>query len=117
MAWAHELASTRTGSSPSPVHRQSLSTIAPAIHACASANPLEPHGVAQQTPATSGGIQTGRPARSETLTRASGRGLASPFPWAWEGPKVRLMQAGKYTAAAVSRRVAGSLAGAALGIG
>src|SRR6202012_3764380 len=55
-------------------------------------------GVEQHKPATSGGIHNGFPARSESATSASGKdGEAGP---SGSRPNIRLMQAGKYTAAA-----------------
>lgn len=66
-------------------------------------------------PTTSGGIHSGLPARWETVTRACGsdgsRGASG------SRPKIRLMQAGKYTAAAPADAVTGSVGGAGWGIG
>ena len=54
-----------------------------------SLNPFELHGTPQQRPITSGGIQTGMPARAETSTSAAGSEPPSG------AAKIRLMQAGK----------------------
>ena len=93
----HELASTTTGSWPSPVHRHRPSIRWFAIQEWPSRYPLEAQGVPQQWPATPGGIQTGSPARSDTATSASGRLGGDPLPSArcGEAPKILLMQAGR----------------------
>ena len=49
--------------------------------------------MAQQWPATSGGIHTGCPARAETSTSASGS-ASRPSGARRDRPKIRLMQAG-----------------------
>ena len=88
-----ELASHTTGSAPSPVQRQSASIVRVTISAWASRWPLELNGTPQQLPATSGGIQTGAPARAETATRASVR--VGPAPASLDRPMIRLVQEGK----------------------
>ncbi len=74
---------------------------------------MECHTVPQHAPRTSSGIHSGIPARRETATRASGR--ESSRSERWLCPKVRLMHAGKYTAAApvrlVSKREIGDFLG------
>ena len=52
------------GSAPSPLQPQSRSTISFALWRWASPKPFELQGSPQQLPATSSGIQTGRPARA-----------------------------------------------------
>ena len=64
------------------------------IAAWASVKPLELNGVPQQVPATSGGIQTGSPARRETATSASGR-LAQPAAIARAGGAEDAIDAGR----------------------
>src|SRR5580704_13355168 len=74
-----------------------------------------PDVVEQHLPATSAGIHRGLPARADTSTSACG----SEGCRCWPGfrPKMRLMQAGKYAAAAPSRSVGGSLRSWARGMG
>ena len=79
-----EAASITIGSAPSPLHSQRRSTISLALWRWASPKPFELQGSPQQLPATSSGIQTGRPARRETSTSAS---IGEP-------PKIRLVQEG-----------------------
>ncbi len=79
-----EAASITIGSAPSPLQRQSRSTISFALLRCASPNPFELQGSPQQLPATSSGIQTGSPARAETSTSAA----------TGEPAKIRLVQEG-----------------------
>ncbi len=100
------------GAEPPSVHRQTDSATLRAITPWPFAYPLELHGVAQQLPATSSGIHRGSPARAETSTSACGRRPLPPS----RVPKIRLMQAGMYTAAAPSLLVAGSDAGAGAGM-
>ena len=83
----HEVASTTMGSAPLPLHSHRRSTVRFAISTAPSRKPFEVHGVAQQWPATSRGIQSGSPARADTSTSAARH--------AARGPKMRLMQAGK----------------------
>ena len=84
MPWVQEAASTTIGSAPSPLHFQSRWTISLALWRCAAPKPFELQGSPQQLPATSSGIHSGSPARSETATRAS----------TGEPPKMRLVQEG-----------------------
>ena len=99
-ACVQEAASITIGSAPSPLQRQSRSTISFALWRCASPKPFELQGSPQQLPATSSGIQTGSPARAETSTSASTRladGPMSPmatFGPSAERPKMRLVQEG-----------------------
>ena len=80
MPCVHELASTTSGRRPASVHRQALSTIRLATCSAPRRKPFDVHGVAQQWPPTSSGIQSGNPARAETSTSARGSGgrAASP---------------------------------------
>ncbi len=73
MPWVQEAASITIGSAPSPLHRQSRSTISFALCRWAPANPFEPKAARSSFPRTSSGIQTGIPARAETSTNASDR--------------------------------------------
>src|SRR5580704_15933377 len=111
----HEAASTTTGNFPPSLQRHSASLICSDIHVCPRLYPLELHGVEQHRPLTSSGIQRGLPARAERATNVSGR--AGDAGLVLSLPKMRLMHAGKYAAAAPSRLVSGSPAGAACGMG
>ena len=84
MPCVQEAASTTIGSAPSPLQPQSRSTISFALWRWASRKPFELQGRPQQEPATSSGIQSGRPARLETSTSAS----------TGEPAKIRLVQEG-----------------------
>src|SRR6202012_3856435 len=110
-----EAASTTTGNFPPPLQRHSASLICSDIHVWPRLYPLELHGVEQQRPLTSSGIQSGLPPRAERVTNVSGR--AGDAGLVLSRPKIRLMHAGKYAAAAPSRVVLGRLAGAACGKG
>src|SRR6266478_2287360 len=102
------------GKCPPSLQRQSFSTRLFAIVVLPSRYPFEFQTVAQQVPAMSLGIHSGKPARSETATNACCKvGCAGDCR---AGPKMRLMQALKYTAAAFVRFVVGSDAFAARGI-
>src|SRR5580692_5598793 len=111
----HEAASTTTGNFPPSLQRHSASLICSDIHVCPRLYPLELHGVEQHRPLTSSGIQRGLPARAERATNVSGR--AGDAGLVLSLPKMRLMHAGKYAAAAPSRLVFGRSAGAACGSG
>src|SRR5271155_3247164 len=111
----HEAASTTTGNFPPSLQRHSASLICSDIHVCPRLYPLELHGVEQQRPLTSLGIQRGLPARSERATKVSGSAGAAGLVLSL--PKMRLMHAGKYAAAAPGRLVWGRSAGAACGMG
>src|SRR5271156_1320148 len=63
-----EAASTTTGNFPPSLQCHSASLICSDIHVCPRLYPLELHGVEQQRPRTSLGIQRGLPARSERAT-------------------------------------------------
>ncbi len=89
----HEEASLTIGSLPSPDQAQSFSNVWRAIHAWPSRWPLEDQGTPQQLPPTSGGIQTGMPARSETATVASAR-LGPGFAF-FDAPMMRFVHEGK----------------------
>src|ERR1700691_2746070 len=111
----HEAASTTTGNFPPSLQRHSASLICSDIHVCPRLYPLELHGVEQHRPLTSSGIQRGLPARAERATNVSGR--AGDAGLVLSLPKMRLMHAGQYAAAAPSRLVSGSPEGAACGMG
>ena len=75
--WVHEVASTTTGSSPSPVQRHRRSTVSFAMRACAAAIALRAPGRRRSSvPATSAGIQTGMP--GAVRDRDQRRGQAGP---------------------------------------
>lgn len=87
----HEDASTTSGSLPPAVHPQAASTMRLAMTTLPRRYPLECQRVAQQVPATSDGIHTGRPARCDTATTASGSdGPRYPV----GSPKIRFTHAG-----------------------
>src|SRR5215216_1089846 len=91
----HELASPTTGRRPPPVQRQSASAVLAAISACACGCPFEAHGVPQQWPGASGGIQTGLRARAERATSASMTVGASVLDADAGTPKMRFTHAGR----------------------
>jgi hypothetical protein len=70
-----------------------LSTTRLAINMLPALYPFECHTVAQQLPATSEGMKTGLPARSETVTNVSARDLLRRE--IFDPPKMRLIHAGK----------------------
>src|ERR1700761_350661 len=84
------------------------------MKSCAALYPFELNGDAQHKPITSSGIHKGLPALLDTASSASGRlGEAS---LSGSRPNMRLMHAGKYTAAASLRSLRGNRR-AGLGMG
>ena len=96
IAPVQEAASITTGSSPSPLHRQSRSTISFALCRCAASNPFELQGNPQQLPATSSGIQPAsqpepKPSTSASTT-ASPQRSKMPVACSSARPKIRFVQ-------------------------
>src|SRR4029077_12994069 len=89
----HDAASTTIGILPPSLHRSMASAMDFAMNSWPCGYPFDFQGVEQHRPATSGGIHNGFPARSDSVTNASGKdGEAGP---SGSRPNIRLMQAGK----------------------